>query len=1667
MSQQIEARLSSNSPHAGLNFVQRRSVISKRDGTVLYDLSVIAPENWSQTAVDMIAQKYLRKAGVPDKTTAITEEKVPEWLWRRTGAPDAKYDRETDSRQVFHRIAGCWTYWGWKLGYFLDEAQAKNYYDEIVFMLANQMMAPNSPQWFNTGLNYAYGITGDDRGMWGLYGDDVKAIDDAYSRPASGACFIQTLDDTLVGPNGITDFIEREARIFSNGAGSGANYSELRGAGEPLSGGGTSSGLLSFLKPIDASAGAIKSGGTCLAPDTRVFTDRGVVPVSELEASGERFVCLSYDPPAGRYKAKWAEAFKSGRKMVVLVKTDKGEFRVSHDHPMRLACGEYAQAVDLVAGQRLFACHVANRNGYLRVSLRTGKRGGGSRYWHRLIGEDVLGASREMVVDHADDNKHNNLITNLELKSSSDHARRHGRALAAVGNHVFQQRKFPKCGASNPMASGAAFWTDTVKVASYKAKQADRIQGRAEGMALLSSRQKMLNYAWKCLNAGQVIDSFSDYVKAREVVCGRIGCKKTLLRTIESRFGSYAEFLREVNSNNHRVVSVTEVGEMDVYDVQVDCPTTDEKVPESGHNFVIWSGDNPEGSGVAVHNTRRAARMVVLDVDHPDIEDFIGWKAREEKKVAALVAGSRLVKRNVDAVYKEKDPTRQKKLIAKAVKEGVPYGTLKAVKLAAQHGQPCPQVDEFDTDYEKEAYQTVSGQNANNSVRISDKFMEAVLGDREWHLYYRTELRKAKKERRTPKPCKSLNARDLWTKIARASWECADPGVQFDDAVNDWNPVINDSRIRATNPCCFVGETIVDTSEGKLRIDELVAMCDRGEILPYAFGHDRGSKSLALKPIKRAWCAGRTRTLVRVTTDKGVQFTCTPEHKVLTFNGDYIEAQNLAVGTSLRKIPRHVNVRRSGRVMVTDSKAGTPNGTQYQNIWMWEKVNGPIPENMEVHHKNDDPADDRVSNFELVDRIEHRKYHSAGENNPRFLDVDESLLVEAYETLTTTGKGKVYGRFTVGRWNKMVQEKGWTGRLPLARRPKGANGIVQGMSWEAFESKLKDLRQKANDKVALVEHIALGEEVPVYDLEVEGTHNFAVTNSTSPATQSIVVSNSEFNFIDDSTCNLSCLNLVKAVVRDGDVINWPATVERLRHMARLTTIGLDITVSMSSYPSEAIANGAYKYRTIGLGYANLGALLMQNGIPYDSVEGRAWAVAFTGVIHYQSTLTSIALAQSLGSFPQYANNIACVNKVLNNHAQYVLEEKYEDLTYPPPSAKPLLDALPAVLREKLQDVARSTLVVLDEGLRNAQLTLVQPAGTVGLLMDCDCTGVEPDFALVKGKQLAGGGWITIVNQSVTPALKKLGYSDADVATICDHVLKKGTVEGCEILKAEHLPVFDCAVPCTKGGGVRSISADGHMDMLAAVQPLLSGSCSKTLNLDHDVTVAEVERVHMKCWKDRIKCAALYRDGSKLSQPLNAGDQADVSDVEDTEDKETKFEATKRRYLPSRRRGYTQKFRVPGHKLYLRTGEYDDGTIGEIFLTAHKDGALLQSVLGALAQAVSIGLQYGVPLSEFIDAYVFTQFEPNGPVSGHEKIKNCTSLLDAIFRDLGIEYGGRTELAHVIPQGKEVPTKSITADDAGAEVKYEGTPCRHCGQLKLIRNGTCLVCVACGTTTGCA
>ncbi len=536
---------------------------------------------------------------------------------------------------------------------------------------------------------------------------------------------------------------------------------------------------------------------------------------------------------------------------------------------------------------------------------------------------------------------------------------------------------------------------------------------------------------------------------------------------------------------------------------------------------------------------------------------------------------------------------------------------------------------------------------------------------------------------------------------------------------------------------------------------------------------------------------------------------------------------------------------------------------------------------------------------------------------------------------------------------------------------------------------------------------------------------------------------SEFCFLDDTACNLASINLLKFLKEDGSF-----DIEGYRHAIQILFISQEILVDFSSYPTKRIAQNSHDYRPLGLGYANLGALLMTLGIPYDSERGRGIAGALTAILTGHAYLTSALMAKEKGPFPGYPENRYPMLRVIAKHMEHVGQ---------------LSGTSPRELLQAAKDDWDLALRMGERyGFRNAQATVLAPTGTIGLLMDCDTTGVEPDFSLVKFKKLAGGGSLKIVNQTVPRALQGLGYSEPEWRAILRHIEESFTIEGAPHIKEEHLPVFDCANSSHRGK--RSLSPEAHIEMMAAVQPFISGAISKTVNLSKETTVEEVERLYMEAWRKGLKAIALYRDGSKASQPLSG---AVV--------KEPLVAGLTRKRLPQKRKGFTQEARVGGHKIYLRTGDYEDGQLGEIFIDMHKEGAAYRSMLNCFAIAVSLGLQYGVPLEEFVDIFTFTRFEPQGTVE-HPRIKRATSVVDFVFRLLGLEYLGREDFTHVGPAkegGEFMPPAQEPSEAKATEVKSvvgilagDAPFCDVCGHLT-VRNGSCYRCLNCGSSMGCS
>ncbi len=1549
-------------PYAGIGFEPRTSRIVNPDGKVVFEAKDIAiPTGWSQVATDILAQKYFRKAGVPDKTVRVEEEGVPEWLWRSEAADDAKFGMENDARQVFNRLAGCWTYWGFKHGYFDSEFEARAYYDEMCAMLARQIGAPNSPQWFNTGLHWAYGISGPAQGHY--YVDaktgELAESTSAYEHPAPHACFIQSVSDDLVNEGGIMDLWVREARIFKYGSGTGSNFSKIRGEGEKLSGGGTSSGLMSFLKVGDRAAGAIKSGGT----------------------------------------------------------------------------------------------------------------------------------------------------------------------------------------------------------------------------------------------------------------------------------------------------------------------------------------------------TRRAAKMVCLDLDHPDIEEFITWKVTEEQKVADLVTGSITSEKHLNAIMKAAndeslpvsarlDPALNpglKAAMRAALAVGIPQASIQYALDYAKQGYKELTIETYDTNWDSKAYATVSGQNSNNSVRVPNEFFARLDAGQSWDLVPR-------RRDGNPKP-KVVPAAELWEKIGLAAWQCADPGLQFDTTINEWHTCPADGRINASNPCseyvflddtaCFAPETRISTPHGLRTVADLFASQEAGERVMVTTDVYGENDDRRLTAYRRAFVTKvGTRQVFKMTLKDGRVIRATGDHKFLTATGDWKRLDALEAGAD------RIAIRESGDVVAfssdpleakrwqmlgwltgdgvfskdtvalvfgptetatADAMTADLNGLKIIAAGVASQTFPPKLRTSSIYTQRSGVMQSSASQASLVTMLQDNYGFKQGiataKDVPSAIHGVANDLKIAYLQGLFSADGCLRKEPGATEKNVMLASSS-PALLGSVQLLLSDLGITSRQTWSHPEGRknpqgqLRIYNQQARKYLSLIGFPCSPEKDAEARKTLDRPFLGALKNPRAPKVLSIVPDGEEtvFDITEPVThsliaegmiahnCNLASLNLVKFLDQSGHF-----DPRRYAEACRIWTFTLEISVLMAQFPSRTIAQKSYEFRTLGLGYANLGTMLMHLGLPYDSDEGLGWCAAVSALMTGAAYKTSAEIAREIGPFPRYDANAEHMGRVMRNHrrAAYAASpDEYEELTIKPTTHAPTLFTQETwALARSMWDNALAIGEVA--GYRNAQVSCIAPTGTIGLVMDCDTTGIEPDFALVKFKKLAGGGHFKIVNQSVEPALRRLGYNNEQIAAIetfakgtntlegtphinkatlrakgfddeaiakiesqllgafeigfvfnqyvlgeefcreklgmtdgqlkdwnhsilrdtlgftqsqieeaSDVICGRMTLEGAPFLKEEHLPVFDCATPCGKHGA-RYIRPLAHVDMMAAAQPFVSGAISKTINMPQTATIADVKEAYRYSWERMIKAVALYRDGSKLSQPLAAS--YDVGGPEEADVPLTAYDSpvrvaerlvyryiAKRRRMPDRRGGYTQKATVGGHKVYLHTGEYEDKSLGEIFIDMHKEGAAFRSLMNNFAIAVSLGLQHGVPLEEYVDAFTFTRFEPNGPVVGHKNIKMATSILDYIFRELAVNYLGRYDLAQVqpsqsvdamgpepeyvaeelgdvhyvsptalgpkaappstpaistrVPEPVGVIASAPSQPAAGMVVKgqivaakareaiakgYSGDACTQCGQFTLVRNGTCLKCDSCGTTSGCS
>jgi ribonucleoside-diphosphate reductase alpha chain len=1932
-----------DSPYASLPFDKRTSAIRNPDGSTVFEMKDIdIPAHWSQVATDIIAQKYFRKAGVPSATKRVKEKGVPAWLQRSVPAEGAEPNTgERDSKQVFNRLAGCWTYWGWKHNYFDTEEDARAFYDELCYMLARQMAAPNSPQWFNTGLNWAYGITGPSQGHFYIDPDSHKLVasSDAYTHPQPHACLpYRALVSTPAGPVQIGAIVQRQMiglRI----------YDEV----------GTTHVV------------AVKHNG--VKPVYKITLANG----NYIEATADHLV-LACDEHKGKREWREVQQLKPGMRLIQRVNTSidaESEDQLAHEAALAGwlqadgFVGQYEigtntsltmEAMTVNDDERAYVSNLIEQvfpNVHHHVRRVDAQNPSLDIRRVRIYGEQA----RDFV------ERYDLLNRRLEMQVPQSVLNGGHSVVAAYLRSLFQADGCVRI-REDRQTSDIVFGTISPKLAVGVSHLLNNLGIYNRIVPCRDSRDDRQEYfqvtiAWK-----------SEKAKFAHLIGFVSADKQSKLAEALKLDG------RSVAASRDEVIeSIEYVGDEDVYDIETESHTfltnnvvvhncfiqsvNDDLVNEggimdlwtrearifkygsgTGSNFSNIRGENEPLSGGGKSSglmsflkigdraagaiksggtTRRAAKMVILDADHPDIETFVDWKVIEEQKVAALVTGSKLNNKHLNAIMKAchewpdaatKFDRKHNKMLSKAISEArlslIPANYIERVIQFAQQGFTSIHFPEYNTDWNSDAYATVSGQNSNNSVRVTNDFMQAVINDRDWGLVFRTEIEKARKEGRKPKAKKSVKARDLWQKIAEAAWHSADPGIQYHTTINEWHTCPADGEIRGSNPC-VTGDTLIATGAGLRRIDSLL---DAGFEVLGADGN--------LHEVKPAFRTG-IKPVYRLRTRAGYEVKLTADHRVYTMNRGDVPASQLTKDDMIALsrplfgnavldagLAEYIGLLVGDGCLMGDEQAAMVTLAP-EEVVVAERMNSAIQAYKAEHavdgrgrritSVNQPQGTLRVgtSSRAIVDEAKRFAVLDEGSKWKRFTSeafgLDQASMAALLRGLfTADGTVANYGEksqyvaldssseellqqvqlmlLAFGIKSKIYRNRRVAGET-VTMMPDGKGGLreyhveqmhslrISRSSRVAFEReigfiagslKVEQLVQlnrevgayndRMFDAVASMEYLGME---PVYDLTEPTTHHFVANG--------MVVHNcSEYMFLDDTACNLASLNLLNFYNLETGKFD----VEAYRHAVRLWTVVLEVSVLMAQFPSREVARLSYEFRTLGLGYANLGSLLMVQGIPYDSEEGRAIAGALTAMLHCGAYATSAEMAKELGAFPGYERNKQHMLRVIRNHrraAYNAAKDEYEGLTIFPMGIN--AEFCPSeLLKAAREDADRMLHLGTQHGYRNAQVTVIAPTGTIGLVMDCDTTGIEPDFALVKFKKLAGGGYFKIVNQSVPPALRKLGYSETQINDIIKYAVGAGTLKGCPFINAEslkekgftdeviakveaalpsafeiqfafnkwtlgedfckdtlgftdaqlndykfnllnalgftkgeiaaandyvsgtmtvegaphlkqaHYPVFDCANKCGKYGK-RFIAAGGHILMMGVAQPFLSGAISKTINLPNEATVEDVAEAYMLSWKAGTKANALYRDGSKLSQPLNtASDEEEVQEELplETESPISNLQSpiqrqiverlvvrylAKQRRLPNRRAGYTQKAKIAGQSVFLRTGEYEDGTLGEIFIDMHKEGAGIRSLLNCFAIAVSVGLQYGVPLEEYVDSFVFTKFEPAGMVQGNDHIKMSSSIIDYIFRELAITYLGRTDLAHegapnVTPEpeysseeliseheiehespaqlrlpgrafGDESATTGVVAvNGAGhihdhdhgsngngkaraASVKresvaqngqgmsvsekarqaklkgYEGDPCPECGAWTLVRNGTCLKCNTCGSTTGCS
>ena len=1127
----------------------------------------------------------------------------------------------------------------------------------------------------------------------------------------------------------------------------------------------------------------------------------------------------------------------------------------------------------------------------------------------------------------------------------------------------------------------------------------------------------------------------------------------------------------------------------------------------SGPVSFMRGADASAGTIKSGGKTRRAAKMVILDADHPDITDFIWCKAIEERKARALRDAG------------------------------------------------------FDMDLDGKDSHSTQYQNANNSVRVTDEFMQAVMDDADWDLRAVT----------TGEALETIKARDLFRQIAKAAWECADPGMQFDTTINRWNTAANTGRINASNPC-FPGDARVHTDKGLIRFDELVDRVRLGETFG-VYTHDATAVSVPAECVEistpEAFMITGHNEIVRLRFDNGMELRCTPGHRIFTVNRGYVEASELAADDRVKALDLpapavHADLalpvavgaaayaaKGDHRKALTLPEKWSPELGHYLG-WLVgdgcitktgactvygneEDREAVLPRHQELvrsWHDGWDPKPSVQANGTVQLRQTRRavvrfletlgvsKAKAAGKQVPWAIEQAPPAIVGAFLQGLFDADGCVYdgdkSRYvglgsastellcgvqrlltTFGIFSRIypTRRAGQTGSKFQYTRKDGTQAQYESQPMFDLRIAGSNITQFAHEigfslpgKAAKLELLLSSHTFYVTDQTVrlvervddgvELTYNLCEPRNHSYLVNGVVVRNcSEYMHLDNSACNLASLNLM-TFLDDDDTFD----VEGYRAAIEVVFTAQEILVGNADYPTEKIAETSRKFRQLGLGFANLGALLMAQGMPYDSDEGRAWAGALTALMTGHAYATSARTAARMGPFAGYADNEEPMLNVLRMHREEV--------------AKIDEELVPIDLLSAAQE-SWDTAVEWGEryGVRNSQSSVIAPTGTIALLMDCDTTGIEPDLGLVKTKKLVGGGTMSIVNQTVPRALLNLGYSEDHIGDIVGYINEHMSIMGAPHLRAEHLPVFACSM------GDNTIHYLGHVRMMSAVQPFISGAISKTVNMPEEATVEDIEQLHLDAWRMGIKAVAIYRDNCKVGQPLSTTKKAaaldpeahdaelavKVADLEKALERQTVVvKQPIRERLPRKRQSSTFAFRVADCEGYVTVGEYVDGRPGEVFMKVSKQGSTLAGIMDAFSISVSLGLQHGVPLATYVKKYTNMRFEPAG-MTDDPDLRIAASLVDYIFRRLAVDYlpfDERAELGILTTGERLQPTlpgveETTTPNESLIEVpgpaeraaapaaKVSDAPyCYQCG-VQMQRAGSCFACPSCGTTSGCS